>query len=490
MAAVVWCVLAAIVALLARGLPPRTFFVGDPGVKLIAAQNAVRHPSHPLDIDLPQIAGRPAPFVDRFFRVHGDHAHAKMPELFPLLTAPLLAWFPVRGPYVLPALGLLLALAAIAALGAALDPRRSPALLMLVAMLATPLLFYGLEFWEHAPAVAAAAAATWLLARPGRTDRDLAVAGLLFGVSILLRPEAACYAAACVIAIRLLPHPAGVRDLAIAITAAAITMAPLTFVSSLHGGTWLGDHVSANMSHITSQWLQTRAAVVRAWFGSSARESLWHAAPVAVFAVWPIGSGSPHRGRAFLATVAAVSIALVTLTTPADGGGQWGPRYLLCAFVPLAILVADALQAIANARPRAGLCVAAIALAAGAFVQRDAYKELRATKQTYERAVTFVEGQSPPGGYIVTDLFWLDEIAAVLHPTRTFLVVTNATDAQTVMRMLRDAGAGSVTLMRSRDESPLRFAEDWQIDPPFAVVHVAEIPERTLVSGAIRFAPE
>src|SRR5207302_6924498 len=141
-AAALWCAVAAALAVLARGLPPRTFFVGDPGVKLIAARNAIRHPARPLDIDLPAIGGRPVPFVEQFFRVRGDHAHAITPEIFPLLSAPLIAAFGIRGAFILPALGFMLTLAATAGLGVALDPRRSPALLVLVSAAATPLFFY------------------------------------------------------------------------------------------------------------------------------------------------------------------------------------------------------------------------------------------------------------------------------------------------------------------------------------------------------------
>ena len=95
-------VIVAALVLLARGLPSRSFFVGDPGVKLIAARNAIEHPTHPLDIDLPRIGTERVDFLDPFFRVHGDHAHATTSELFPLIAAPLIAVFGMRGALVLP----------------------------------------------------------------------------------------------------------------------------------------------------------------------------------------------------------------------------------------------------------------------------------------------------------------------------------------------------------------------------------------------------
>src|SRR4051794_38053239 len=89
--------LAAIVLALAAGLRPDAFFAGDPGVKLIAARNALAQPGRPLDIPLPRLNGSPVPFVSPFFTLHGDHSHAVTSELFPLVTAPLLAAFGLRG---------------------------------------------------------------------------------------------------------------------------------------------------------------------------------------------------------------------------------------------------------------------------------------------------------------------------------------------------------------------------------------------------------
>lgn len=57
------------------GLPAEGFFSGDPGVKLIAAANAIDHPRRPFEIDLPQIGAEPAAAsLERFFALHDDHA--------------------------------------------------------------------------------------------------------------------------------------------------------------------------------------------------------------------------------------------------------------------------------------------------------------------------------------------------------------------------------------------------------------------------------
>ena len=74
-----------------------------PGIKLIAAKNAIARPDHPLDIPLPVIGRESLPYVEPFFEVHDDHAHAVTTDLFPLVSAPFIRWFGLRGAYVLPA---------------------------------------------------------------------------------------------------------------------------------------------------------------------------------------------------------------------------------------------------------------------------------------------------------------------------------------------------------------------------------------------------
>src|SRR6476646_3431872 len=95
----------AVLVFLQSGLRPDAFFVGDPGIKLIAAKNAIARPDHPLDIPLPIIGGESLPYVEPFFEVHNDHAHAVTTDLFPLVSAPFIHWLGLRGAYLLPAVG-------------------------------------------------------------------------------------------------------------------------------------------------------------------------------------------------------------------------------------------------------------------------------------------------------------------------------------------------------------------------------------------------
>src|SRR5215510_1060742 len=109
---------------LAYGLPAETFFVGDPGVKLIAARHAIETPSAPLSIPLPAIDGERIPYVEPFFFVHGDHTHAVTSEVFPIVSAPFIRLFGIRGAYVLPALAFFAVLAGCIGIGRTLNPNR------------------------------------------------------------------------------------------------------------------------------------------------------------------------------------------------------------------------------------------------------------------------------------------------------------------------------------------------------------------------------
>jgi hypothetical protein len=521
-AVALWNVIALALVLLARGLPPRTFFVGDPGVKLIAARNAIEHPSRPLDIDLPRIGGQQVGLLDPFFRVHGDHAHATTSELFPLISAPLIAMFGIRGAFVLPAVGFLLALASIAYLGRVLDERRRWTLLLFVAVACTPLLFYALEFWEHTLAVGIAATGTILFVAR-RSSLSLLTSGLLLGLAALLRPEALCYCAALLVGARWLTPRPSIGDLTLVIVGVVIAYLSFATASAVHSGQLVGGHVTSNLSGIAQGWWANRVTILRVWFvpqntawfaglavlamaALAAKDnptgrkvvftiglafvavttvaaasrvfqpaSAWNAAPALLLAFMPFVR--VRKGRTFLLVVALLSSSLVVLTAPNDGGGQWAPRYLLFASIPLAILSADAIERTRSVR-FVGTATVAVLLLSCLFVQRNAYKELQSTKRTYERIVQLVERETPPGSYIVTDLWWLDQVTAALYPTRIVLFVDGAASAVRAFGLL--ATAPSIFVVRSDIESPPDAFDSWLDGTAFVIIRRTGIPERSL----------
>src|SRR5262245_45444068 len=240
---------AGIIVLLQTNLRADAFFVGDPGIKLIAAKNAIARPDHPLDIPLPVIGNESLPYVEPFFEVHGDHAHAVTAELFPLISARFLRWFGPRGAYVLPAAGFLGILAGCAWLAVALDSRRNPVVALLIAALATPFLFYGLEFWEHAPAVALVTIGTamFVSALRGRGPIAALASGLTFGVAFLLRPESAvAFLAVLVASMTLEPESNRGRLMGLAMIGAVVALTPPEIYTLGHFGRLMPAHLWAN----------------------------------------------------------------------------------------------------------------------------------------------------------------------------------------------------------------------------------------------------
>jgi hypothetical protein len=202
-----------------------------------------------------------------------------------------------------------------------------------------------------------------------------------------------------------------------------------------------------------------RRDVSLSWFIFQGKSNFWRVAPAVLLAfVWrPMSyfGAAARRGRTFLLILAAAFALLVVLTAPNDGGAQWGPRYMLLAYMPLAILVTDTLAYVVRflgKKRRTGALgpVVAVAMLAmgSAWLQRAAYKELRGSKLTYARLVDFVEHETQPGRPVVTDLWWLDQAAASLADSRRFFVVNDADQASEVVHQLHEAQEPAITLIR------------------------------------------
>jgi hypothetical protein len=483
-AAAVVAAVGLLVSILAANVPHDSFVNGDPGVKLIAARAALAHPGRALQIDLPSIRGERLPFMEPFFFIHGDHAHALTSEAFVLMSAPLIAAFGVAGAYVLPLLGFLAVMIGCAWLGVALDPRRDPATIAAVAAVCTPFVFYGLEFWEHAPALGAASIGTALLVSARDHRRQVAVAGGLLGAAVLLRPEALWIIVAIGAALRLSPKRPGASDVSVALAACALMLLPLTAYALIHFGSLTTPHVSGNLASLSGGWFASRAGLAAAWFIPSGRHiDFWSVAPAFVLALVPLPVGAARRGRAFLTTVAVLYVVLVLVTAPNDGGAQWGPRYLLFAYVPLTIVVADALSWLASNRWLASIAIGLVLWSL--WTDRSAYRDLRISKMIYGRMAAFVEQHSTPDEPIVTDLWWLDQVAARLSNKRIFLYASRPDTRSDLVASIDRGRVPGVVLIASPDESTGGIAA-WFTGTCYVPDTEASIPERHLTATHLR----
>jgi hypothetical protein len=120
-----------------------------------------------------------------------------------------------------------------------------------------------------------------------------------------------------------------------------------------------------------------------------------------------------------------------------------------------------------------------VVAAASLMIQRSAYKSLHGNKNTYGRLLEFVERGTSPGGYVVTDLWWFQQVTAALYPTRTVLFVDGSASARRALALV--AGEPSVSVVRSESESPPGLLDSWLEGTTFVVSSEAKSRERALV---------
>jgi hypothetical protein len=91
-----------------------------------------------------------------------------------------------------------------------------------------------------------------------------------------------------------------------------------------------------------------------------------------------------------------------------------------------------------------------------------------------------VSNEVAPGGCIVSDLWWLDQIAASATSARRLLYVPSAGDAHAVMQRLSRAVVPIVTVIRSESESPDVGA--WREDTCYVEIKRDRLNVRRLVA--------
>jgi hypothetical protein len=511
---------AAGVGWLAASLPPEGFYSGDSGLKLIAARNAIEHPTHPFQIDLPTSGGKPMPYVDPMVALHEGHGDVLQSPLFPLISAPAIAAFGLRGAYLLPAIAFAALLPFLDVIRRHATPDSSFPLLAWIAVAANPLFFYSLEFWEHSVAVMflAASMAAACIGWRSTHARWLLASGALASFAALLRPEAVWFVVGLGVII-------GRRHwIAFGSGVAAIASA-FAVVNLAHGGTLLGAHTSANLAPLAFDYLAARwqrldawlrphsllavgglLLVAAAWIGAMfnvdlrtrqivalagvvvlaaaaglrllPRDSFWQAFPLSLLALVPSGSLPPLARRLYV--IALITLAGIVLTATHDGGAQWGARLLLVTAPPLLVLAArGATEAVGAGQwhvTRVALVL--LALIGGVATSRSAYQELRSTKREYARLVQTSASLTAPGDVIVTNVWWFDQIAASLYGSRVFLYTADRASATSALDDLSRANIRRLALVWASDADA--SMEDVVRGSCFHIVGVLDVPEHML----------
>jgi len=499
------------IVLQARVLPPDGFVTGDQGSKFLQARAFADH--GPLD---PGIEVR-ARDIDPDYR----HQEPKLKNrrgrlvseflwLLPLTTAPFVALFGLRGLYVVPALSALVVFLAASALGRRFGDTRG-VWTGCVAVIATPIVVYGLELWEHAPAAACVmVAAVWLAPPPygeqfaSRRGRGAArghllrraSAGAAIAIGALFREEVVM-AFPALLAARAVTLPRErMRDLVVTSSAAAIgagvVFAVTIPINLLIYGAPLPMHVTQDAWNvaISTPYSQVRRDVVvdlllpYAWtatfviaaaLGAGAawmrarthRDSstspsdrvllfIVHAAVVVMLIVgvalpiWRLVQGvRPHeayrvtsaahtwpfvlallywpwireestRAIARYLVVGALLLFIgAALVIPTSGGSQWSPRFLI-AVAPLLAVVAAAVASSVRGRPAISW-MARVVIAGSILMQVTGVLYVQRTKARHARITHALAERTLPDEVIISDVFWVPQIAATLAADRRLL---------------------------------------------------------------------
>jgi hypothetical protein len=216
-------------------------------------------------------------------------------------------------------------------------------------------------------------------------------------------------------------------------------------------------------------------------------------APAAGLAFLGLGGGiggktTGGRWRRQLAAWCALVVILSIVLGRQDGGWQWGPRYLTPLLGPLVLLGIECWQRLErqalSALGRYALWAALAALvAAGAVVQAAGVVKLwrvRAGNHALAQAML----SSPSPDIIVTDLWFVPQIAPQVYGELPLLLVRTPEQWDELERRLAAQSVGRVRLVRLPDrETPLvgSVSRSWRAE---RTVEVATIPPLTVVDYA------
>jgi hypothetical protein len=233
-------------------LAPDGFFSGDQGAKYLQARAFAEHPLNP-GVDVLSRDVDPG-FHYQILANRQGRLVATFSWLLPILTAPFLRVLGTRGLYVIPMLSAVVIFLSAASLGRRLGVGNGLWTGWTV-VLAAPVLVYGAELWEHAPAAACVMIAALLFA-PDRSGRRRFIAtGAILAVGALFREEAIVALPAFVLARAMSARGAGRWKEAIGAGLFATLGVALVFVATVPLN--LVVYGSALPLHVTSEIAKT-----------------------------------------------------------------------------------------------------------------------------------------------------------------------------------------------------------------------------------------
>ena len=306
-------------------LPRGGFWICDNGAKFIQLQALLR--SGYLDYSIPWsgTAVDPdfafSPLGDPFGVVVDGRLYSQYSPFFALISSVPFRVCGLAGLYILPLLGGLLTLLAVWFIAGRLGapPGTRPLALLLVG-LCTPLWFYSMTFWEHAPATALVTWGVYLCVRslPGDRAWALPCAAVCCGLSVYFRDELYLLVPVVVGVLLLYGRRRGHAATVFAIVA-VVSFVPLWLFQWRAVGHPLGLHFAPHNAlagglgaYVADRWQVVRALLL------SAHGSEWLSVAVVVPALvlWvirPNVSAAIHRWLVVLVAATALACGLIIL---------------------------------------------------------------------------------------------------------------------------------------------------------------------------------
>jgi hypothetical protein len=262
------------------------------------------------------------------------------PPLFQVVTAFFYAHFGSAGLYILPMLcTLILLLWTIVLLKRCGITPVNIALAIFILVFCSPLMLYGVMFWEHLPAVLLLFGGLSFIAAPPARDWTAAVLGLLCGLAVWLRPEALMMILLYSIAVVIL-YLRDRRAIYIAFgIGVALAVLPWFAFNQLEYGSLFGIH---GQQVLQDNDPNSRMTLHNGWRNLTSINNISVRHFWFLLLLLPVLYDSIRRRnsdvRPLLLALTVIFYSLLTpFMLPNDGVIQWGPRYFL-AIIPVALV--------------------------------------------------------------------------------------------------------------------------------------------------------
>jgi hypothetical protein len=478
-------------------LPPHGFFCGDQGAKFLQARAfAIHGPLNPA-IDVRAVDLDPGyRYQEPILRIRQGRLVATFSWLLPMLTAPFLILLGLRGLYVIPALSVVVIFLAAAALGRRLG-QGCGLWTAWAAVLAAPVLVYGLELWEHAPAAACVTLVAVLLA-PGvsRLRRDAAagqrprpgtgvspptrersafpwlrlesapirflLAGAVAAAGSLFREEAGLALPAFVIARAIGADRDRWKTLVTAglwAAAGAAAVFALTVPLNLAiYGSALPLHLTSEVAKTTPYWAMRREIAQALLVPSMTPQSLlltWPFLFALVLLPWVAPEDARRPVVRFLALGGLLLVAGTLAIVPSPGGAQWSPRYLFVAAPVLAALASAPAWRASGSSARSAIIVGLSRgiLLCSLGMQIVGVSYLTIAKARYARITNRLAALAGADGVVITDVPWFPEVTATLLPTHRILLAWSPAEVQEIAALAAARGFRDIAVVASVAET-------------------------------------